>query len=780
MFRTSFMRGVSAGALTLAVSTAAFAQQTLPTIDVGGGRGRAKPAVSRGGFGHAGAGPTTAPTASNPGAPAPATSEIDPTKETGYARSTSFGATKTNAKILNTPQNIQIVPKDVIQDRQILSIVEATQNVSGVQAQSGSFYDQYLIRGFQSGYGATYRNSLKMEGIAGSEEVAFTERVEIIKGPASMLYGRIEPGGLVNVVTKRPQEEFKATLEQQAGSWGLARTVADITGAVDPAKTVLVRLMGVYDHADSFTNYDHRDNGAAALFLTFKPTHNFEFNVDFEHYQKKQTQPDGSGTIPVNRIFDENGKPIVLPGVNDRPYNLPRYFSISDPGLWNDFPYVVHRTLYGYNWTYRFDDKWRITNRFHYVDVNENQNGMGNFGGFDGVYLTRNFVMNPLKRSILSTNLDLAGEFATGPLNHKILVGLDWYKYQDDWVGDYGFALPIAPINVFAPHPVGYFTGLLHYLADSARGNTLWRSRWQDFGVYAQDDISFWDDRVHLLVGGRYDKAQEAYPETYGSTFADCFPVCTGYPLKTFKDNTPISPRVGLLFKLDPETSVYGSYVRSSGVNNAALTADGAHIAPEQALQWETGIKRTWFDGKVMTTLALFDLRKKNVLQPDPFNPGLSIAVGEVVSRGVEFDISGQITENLSVIGSYTFDSVKITNDNNNGNVGKWYNGAAPNVGNIWAKWDTAPGLPEGFEFGGGVYAMDKRYGSNDNAWYMPGYVKFDTMAAYRTPIAGHEVVFRFNIKNLTDRRYFERSDNYGFAYYGAPRTFMASANFKW
>jgi hypothetical protein len=178
--------------------------------------------------------------------------------------------------------------------------------------------------------------------------------------------------------------------------------------------------------------------------------------------------------------------------------------------------------------------------------------------------------------------------------------------------------------------------------------------------------------------------------------------------------------------------------VHSLGDNNGAAVADGTHPPPEVGEQWEAGIKTQWFDDRLTASAAMFDLRKKNVLQADPFNPGFSIAVGEVVSRGIEFDIAGKVTDNLSVIGSYTFDSVKIVNDNNNGDVGKWYNGAAPNVGNLWAKWDAAPGLPEGWELGAGFYAIDRRFGSNDNAWRLPGYIKFDSLLGYRMPIDGH------------------------------------------
>jgi iron complex outermembrane receptor protein len=696
----------------------------------------------------------------------------DPAKETGYARSASFGATKTNTPLLNTPVAVQIVPREVIADKQALDTMEAVKNVSGVQAQGGTYYDQYLIRGFKSGYGATWRNGLQIEGTVGAVDVSFTDRVEIVKGPASVLYGRIEPGGFVNVVTKRPQEEFRAEIMEQAGSWGLSRTTADVTGPVDAEKTVLYRLMGVYDHADSFTNFDHRDNGAAALFLTFRPTQNFEFNLQFEHYQKKQTQPDGSGFIPVDLRRDDEGHPIVIPGFNDRPLNLPRHFSGADPGIWNDFPYVVHRTLYGFDWSYKFDEAWALRNRFHYVDIAENQTGLG-YPTFEKGIATRSFIHNPIKRSVVASNLDLTGEIWTGPIRHKTLVGVDWYKYQDDWKGDDGFSLPDAGLNVYAP-TYGYFTGLLHQLADSARANVLWRSRKQDFGVYAQDQISLFDDRLHILLGGRWDKPTVANASEFGGDWTECSPFCTGYPLMWHPDKSKLSPRAGALYKLTDYISVYGSYVRSFGQNNGA-SSTGSTFPPEEALQWELGAKSSWLDSALTASVTLFDLTKKNVVKADPFHPGFTLPVGVVQSRGVELDVAGQVTDNLSVIASYTFDVAKIVDDNYNGFQGNRFNSVAPHVGNVWAKWDTAPRQAEGFEFGFGAYAMDDRWGADDNLWKMPAYAKFDAMGAYRTEIDGHKVKVQLNVKNLSDTRYFEYSDSYAFAYYGAPRTFIGS-----
>jgi iron complex outermembrane receptor protein len=741
MSRTHFLRGASAGALALAILSAPVrAQEALPTIEVGSANNTR-------------------------------TGRVAPDAEKGYTRSTTFSATKTSTPLIDTPQSVQIIPREVLQDRQLIDLKEAVQNVSGVQAEStGSPYDAYLIRGFSTGYGSTYKDGLKALGLAGTVDLAFASRIEIVKGPAAMLYGRIEPGGFVNVVTKRPQEEFAATIGTQFGSWGLSRTVADVTGPIDAEKTVLYRLIAAYDRADSWIDFEHRDGGAAAAYFTFRPSQNLEFNLQFEHYHKKATTFGrySGGTIPVD-----------LRSTGGQPLDLPRSFSSNDPQMWDKFPSRTSRTHYGFDWTYRFDDKWRVTNRFQYIEDHDSINKLSNnaYNAATGT-IARGFWHDFVKRENISTNLDLAAELLTGPLTHKVLAGVDWFRYSDEWTGDCCGHPSVPSLNVFAP-AYGYFGDVLGAINAYGAGNKLGPNSNQNLGFYLQDNISFLDDRVHLLLGGRWDKYQITRAKTFGALGASCYPACTGYPIVASSEEPKLTPRAGLLFRIDENTSIYGSYSRSFG-NYSGLTSQGTISPAETGVQWEVGAKKLWLDGRVTTTVALFDLRKQHVLQPDPIIPSRSVPVGEVTSRGVEFDIAGQVTDNLSLIASYTFDSVKITNDNNNGNVGKRYYSAAPNFGNLWAKWDMAPGQAEGWELGGGVYAMDRRYGNNANTWIMPAYVKFDAMLSYRTRLQGHKLKLQFNVKNLTDTRYFESSNGGVYAFYGAPRTFMGSLSLEY
>ena len=230
---------------------------------------------------------------------------------TRYQADAQTTGTKTNTPLLETPMAVQVVPRDVIDDRQIRTEIDAVKNVSGVQAPIYQFYDAFLIRGFDSGYGATYRNGLQMRGINEAVNAAFIDHVEVVKGPTSMLYGRVEPGGFVNVVTKTPQEKAAYSAELQAGSWGFVRGTVDATGKLSADGTLTYRLIGDIDQSHSFIANARRDNKAASGTLSWQPNNRFNARLDLEYYDYASTWLDAP--VPV---------------IGSAPANVPRSFSI--------------------------------------------------------------------------------------------------------------------------------------------------------------------------------------------------------------------------------------------------------------------------------------------------------------------------------------------------------------------------------------------------------------------------------------------------------------------
>jgi iron complex outermembrane recepter protein len=761
MYHSLSSRGAGAGALALVLlSTTALAQEALPTIDIG--------------------------------AQAPSTAAVrtdkarEKAESTAYARTVATAATKTDTPILDTPRAVVVVPKQVLEDNQVLNTQDAVRFVSGVQQGLGVYYDAYLIRGFSSGNN-TYRNGLKLFAVPGTEDTAFLDRVEIVKGPAAMLYGRIQPGGLVNFVTKRPQEEAAYSLQEQFGSWGLSRTSLDLTGPVTADKSVLYRAMGVFDHADSWVNFEHRDKGAFSGEVSWRPSTQFEANLGFEYYHDADASRGGyAGMIPVI------GTTYKVPWLTGRPAYLPRNWTQSDPQKYSQFPDVMEREMVTADWTYRFNDQWKVTNRFLYVHTNEDQQYLLAAPAalnYQTANLLRRLSWSQAMRDTWSINLDVAGEVKTGPLDHKLLFGFDYFDYHSLYLGDNPGpkAVPEIPaFNVWAPVYGGINWSVLAAQQAYAHNNKS-RNQSIDAGYYVQDDISY-DDFIHFLIGGRYDIAFDASSELAFATVSGspCYPLCDGHYNPPWKGNPTyrkISPNGGLLVKLTPEYSIYASYSESFGNSNAtARSASGTQFKPQEGQQFEIGAKASLLGGKVTASIAAFDLTLTNVLTADPVNTGYSIAAGKVRSRGVELDVAGQITDNISIIGSYTYDDAMVVKDNTIGTgaiLGKRQPGVPRHAGNIWAKYDTAPGEKEGFSFGFGASANGLREATATNAYALPGYVRFDTMIGYRTLLEGHAVEAQLNVVNLADAKYFDTTVNSQYAVYGQPRTFIGSVKVK-
>lgn len=683
---------------------------------------------------------------------------------TDYKLDNATTATKSNTPILNTPMAVQIVPRAALDDKQVIAAQEAVKFVSGVQMPTTPYYDNFLIRGFDTG-GNTYRNGLHLAGIVGFEDFAFVDHIEIAKGPTAMLYGRVQPGGLVNYITKKPEDIAAYSVQQQFGSWGQIRTTVDATGPLDKDKTLLYRVIGTFDKADSFIDYQHHQNWAGLGELTWRPNTEFEANLQFEHYDQKNTNPGYSAQ--------------QIPTIGKRPANLPRNWTQNDPAMWSNFPGKVDRSLIYFDWTYKFADDWKLTQKFHYYTSDEIQSYLL-YQGFSAAtgLMNRRISYNPFQRDEFSTNLDLTGEFYTGPLKHKVLLGVDWFSLRSNSYGynESGSTLNRVPVlNVYNPVYGNIDVAAMWGFINAAGNNVLYNSTSRDTGVYLQDEISL-HDRLFLLAGGRYDIAQDAASQIYGAAGSACYPNCDGHLLYQ-PTAEKFSPRIGLLYKLSNEVSVYGSYSESFGTSTAAVSFNNTPFPPQTGVQYEVGVKASLLGGKLTTSLTVFDLYLRNQLTSDPAHTGFFVAVGESRSKGVEFDVAGQVTENVSLIGSYTYDDARVTVDNTVGagsTLGKQLAGVPYNSASLWVKYDNSPGELTGWFTGAGFVAAGDRQGNITNTMQLPGYVRVDAMVGYRIAVNGVRWTAQINVQNLFDAVYFE-SSNGTYSQYGAPRSVLGS-----
>ena len=682
---------------------------------------------------------------------------VTDTEDAQYTIQTATSGTKTATPLIETPMAIQIVTKEVIEDRQERTSLEAVKNLSGVQPSTYTFYDQFLIRGFDSGYGTTFRNGLQLRGINEAVNMAFVDHIEVVKGPSSMLYGRIEPGGFVNVVTRKPEAEATYRVDVQGGNWGFARVTADATGKVTDDGSLLYRVTGDFDKAGSWVDFAHRNNKALAATLAWRPNDRLDVTLQLEHYDYKATWLDAG-----------------IPAVGNRPASVPRNFSILFPESWSDYPYVTKRTLAAFEWTYRITDAWKLTNRFHYVNSREDQQGVyATWWEFDGTSTIPgiNFTHTVnWTRETLGTNLDLTGEFHTGGLKHTLLVGADWASFRDDTPGSTGDIPGAGPFDIFHPTYPNYIAQLQQLAAADAT-NVSWRDRSRDAGLYVQDQLDV-GDRWKVLVGGRYDQATDAYADVYGERGATCYPTCTGYPVTDYATDRAFSPHAGVLYMLSSSASIYASYSKSFGSANGRDNL-GNTMKPQIGTQYEIGFKANFLDDAITTSATLFTLTKSNIVEYDPasFFPRV---VGEARSRGLEVDVAGQVSSHVSLIGSYTYDQAIITKDPYSGTLGHRLSGVAPQVLSLWAKYESSRSAAQGWSIALGSYFSAQRQGDDGNAWQLPGYGRLDGMVGYRTTVGRTRVSGQLNVNNVLDRVYFDRGGS-GVSAYGAPRTYIAS-----
>lgn len=646
---------------------------------------------------------------------------------TGY-NAVEAVSTKAKIPLLQNPGAIQVVPREVMDDQQAISVQDAiVGNVSSVTLTGPRLGGiAFTIRGFNVGQ-AFFRNGLRQPQTL-NIDTQNLQSIEVLKGPAAMLYGRIEPGGLVNLVPKRPLLVPYYDVQEQAGSYGFTRTTIDASGPLNADRTLAYRVNLDFTRADSFRDFVNDQNIFVAPSISYRPNDQFILNIDGE-YQKYRFVDDTSGLVAVS-----NG-PARIP--------ISRY--LEDPSVTTQYKSFQERGFFGYDWTYKFTPDWALTNRFSY-------NTFSTFTAWTPVtgftpatgLATRGLRFGAVDTQALATNLDLTGKVETGPLKHNLLVGVDYYNQNQP---NAGFIQKppgpsgIVPVNIY--NPVYSGTGLPAFPNNNF---VIHRDNW--VGVYGQDMISFADDRLHLLFGGRYDWAE------FNNTFVIGTAASAAAAFKARRAEA-FSPRVGAVVQPLPWLSFYGSYTRSLGTDSADFAGATAPLDPQHAFQYEGGVKAEFFDRRLTATLAAYDIVKTNVVQSTNVQNVFENIDAE--SKGIELDITGRLTENWSLIANYSHDDARITKDlnvPNGGNTGRRLAGIPLDSGNLWLKYD-ADGWLKGLSAGGGLNIVGSRQGDNENDFQLPAYAVVNAMLAYRFSVLGANVTAQVNVRNLLDQTYY-------------------------
>ncbi|MGE8496079.1 MAG: TonB-dependent siderophore receptor [Pseudomonas sp.] len=649
---------------------------------------------------------------------------------TGYARSHSTVGTKTDTPLRDIPQSIQVVPRQVIEDQQINSLGDALTNVSSIQRGNthGGTTESFFIRGFQA---TTYAvdgmltNSLVVRPEILSD-LSNIEQVEVLKGPASVLYGRGNPGGLINLVSRRPSFVPEGEVKAQVGSFDLRRLQAYVSGPLDPERALAGSLAMATQTKGSYRDL-HRDSHRRyiAPSLLWEATDSTRLEMGLE-YTETDAQYD-RGLLEIGSKVDSRHKVFL-----EEPWSR----SDSDKtAAWLRLEHTANDWL-----TLRQVTRWDRSNK---QMVNVSQRTLQ----ADGRTIIRRATDFDESAESLSAQFEAVAEFTTGGLGHTLLGGIETVKGHREVAM---LRATLAPLDIYAP-VYGAQPGPFTFGEDS-------RFDQHSYGVYLQDQIDL-SERWKLLLGVRWDKIDQrnrAYTATGSYNDIDIAPSDT-------------SPRAGLVYEATDRLSLYVSYSTSFAPQNR-LTRDGSVLDPETGVQYEIGAKYDLIPDRLSATLAAFEITRENLATSDPLDSSYSIQTGEQRVRGVELDVSGEIGEGWSVIGNIAVLDAKLVKDTRI-EEGNRLEGVPTVSGSVWSTYQLQSGPLQGLGVGAGVVFAGKRQGNLANTYSASGYGRLDMSLFYDLD---EQTRVSLNARNVTDNDYIETIASSG-NYAGEPASLTAT-----
>lgn len=659
--------------------------------------------------------------------------------ENGYQPHSSVTANRSPMKIIDTPQNVTVVPQQFLDDRDAQDVDEALGYVSGITQSNtlGGTQDAMIKRGF----GDNRDGSILRDGVRSIQARNFTptsERVEVLKGPSSMLYGMNEPGGLINVISKKPQLTPRVHLEGRSSSVGGGGGQLDVTGPLG-ATGFAGRLIVDHDETDYWRNFGRQRQTVIAPSLMWYGD-STTVRVAWEHME--YLTPFDRGTV----IDPRSGKPVDVPRERrfDEHYNATR-------GDQDTLSFQLDQTL---------NDRWRsqLTWAFSRNTYSDNQARATAFNAETGV-LTRqaDATVDAQSRSQM-VQLTLNGDVDWGRVNHQLLFGFD-YEADRTFRGDMIRGAKDKSLNVYQP----VYDQMPASTAVSAKDSDQ-RENIDSRGWFMQDAMRLNDS--WLLIGGlRYDS----------------FDVMSGKgrPFKTNTDSSDsrLVPRAGVVYNINAWSSLYASYTESFKPNSSIATQIDA-LPPELGKAWEVGAKID-LPGRVTGTLALYDIHKRNVMVSELVDgESVTRTAGKVRSQGVELDLAGSLTRTLSLVGSYAYTDARVTADPEN--RGNELTNVARHTAALFLTNDFgATGLLPADDLRAGIGAryVGRRPGDAANSFYLDDYTVADAFVAWTTPIDSYRVKWQVNVKNLFDSTWYSSSGNNLRVTVGEPREIVLKAS---
>ncbi|PLR42146.1 TonB-dependent siderophore receptor [Chimaeribacter arupi] len=660
-----------------------------------------------------------------------------PDAATNYQPHTSVTATRSESRIIEVPQSITVVPEQVLKDQAATSVDQALNYVSGITQSNtlGGTQDAVIKRGF----GDNRDGSILRDGLRSIQARNFTptsERVEVLKGPSSMLFGMNEPGGMINIISKKPQLTPHVHLEGRTTSFGGGGGQLDVTGPLGGG--FAGRLIVDHSETDYWRNFGrNRQTVVAPSLMWFGDS--TMVRVSWEHME--YLVPFDRGTV----IDSNTGKPVNTPRERrfDEGYNATR-------GDQDTLTLQVDQAL-SENWASQFTYSF---NRNRYSD---NQARATAYNADTGVLTRQADSTADADARTQIVQASVKGDVDWGRVNHQLLMGFD-YEADRTFRGDMIRGSKNTAFNVY--HPV--YGEMAASTTVSAKDSDQ-RENIDSRGVFLQDEIRL-NDRWRLIGGLRYDS----------------FEVMAGkgrpFVTNTQSSDSKLVPRAGVVYSLTDWSSLYASYTESFKPNSSIATQIGA-LPPEQGKAYEIGAKIDTQNG-ITGTLALYDIRKRNVMVSELVDGDtVTRTAGQVRSQGVELDASGRLTSTLSLMGSYAYTDARVTEDPDN--RGKLMPNTARHTAALFLTNDfggTGLLANDNLRAGVGGRYVGKRPGDAANSFWLESYTVADAFVAWRTPFSGYDVKWQLNVKNLFDKTYYTSSGSNLRIAIGDPREVVLSA----
>ncbi|MCK7260265.1 ferrichrome porin FhuA [Enterobacter asburiae] len=686
------------------------------------------------------------------------------------ARQSATG-TKTDTPIQKVPQSISVVTAEEMALHQPRSVKEALSYTPGVAVGTrgaSNTYDYLIIRGFAAD-GQTqnnYLDGMKMQGNFYNDAVIdpyMLERAEIMRGPVSVLYGKSSPGGLLNMVSKRPTTEPLKEIQFKVGTDSLFQTGFDFSDAIDDDGVYSYRLTGVARSNNSQQEGKGEQRYAIAPSFSWRPDDKTTFT--FLSYFQNEPETGYYGWLPKEGTVDP------LPNGDRLPTNF-------NEGAKNN-TYSRNQKMVGYSFDHEFNDTFTVRQNLRYAQNKTSQNSVYGYGMCsDPLYssnpasspcasvpqsqwghtLTRQYVIDNEKLENFTVDTQLQSKFATGSLDHTLLTGVDFMRMRNDIDSWFGYAGSVAPSDIYNLDRSDFDFG--SHPGPSGAYQVL--NKQKQTGVYAQDQIEW--DKVLVTLGGRYDWAdQESYNRVTNTT--------------SKRDDTQFTWRGGVNYLFDNGITPYFSY--SESFEPASQTgANGNVFAPSKGKQYEAGVKYVPNDRPIVVTGALYQLTKTNNLMADPAGSFFSVQGGEIRARGVEVEAKAALSASVNLVGSYTYTDAEYTTDTT-------YKGNTPaqvpkHMASLWGDYTLFDGALSGLTLGTGVRYTGSSYGDPANSFKVGSYTVVDALVRYdlaRVGMAGSNVALHVN--NLFDREYVASCFNTYGCFWGAERQVVATATFR-